>query len=166
MSKVLSAVAKEAAILVGVASVLGVGHLLVRGVPLISDPADDDSAACAPEEAPEMVARIDASELKDHVAAGTVTLVDARPPDAFIEAHIPGAISLPSDGAEDILGVESVPIPVDSLVVTYCDSDECQVSEYLGLLLEARLGCEDVRVLRGGISAWRDAGGDTEAYGG
>lgn len=152
---------RDAIVLATLASVLGLLHLALRGdaLPWIAAPPDPDAAACASEEAVEAlvqhVAIQDAIALLDRE---DVTFVDARSGRDYADAHIPGAITLPASDAAGLLEIQSLPIPPQNLVVTYCEGRSCEQSEYLGLLLRDRVGCEQVLVLEGGWSAWVEAG--------
>jgi rhodanese-related sulfurtransferase len=68
--------------------------------------------------------RITQQEFKRLLAAGNVVVVDTRNPEAYAEAHIPGAILLPLEG--QLTWPESYQKTVDMLkrsrkpIVTYC----------------------------------------------
>jgi rhodanese-related sulfurtransferase len=57
--------------------------------------------------------------------------------------------------------MQSLPIPPDGQVITYCDGGTCEQSEALGLLLRQRDLCQQVRVLEGGWQAWVHSGAPT-----
>ena len=63
-------------------------------------------------------------------------------------------MNLPAADAEGLLDMQSLPIPPEGQVITYCDGGSCEQSEYLGLLLRQRDVCQQVRVLEGGWQAW------------
>ncbi len=165
MDSTLRTYLSQAAILAALATVLGLLHLGLRPeLGWIAEPPAADAASCAPAELPEIhrVDRISVDELRDALGQPGVTIVDARSVAAFGAGHIPGAMNLPADQAEVILGVQSVPIPPDDLVITYCDGGRCEMSESLGLMLKDRAGCRRVRVLEGGWAEWLRRDGPIE----
>ena len=86
-----------------------------------------------------------------------VVVVDARPAAAFAGGHIPGAISLPAADIDAVVATESLPLPVDRDIVTYCDRADGVDAQYVGQVLDATLGCDRVHVLEGGYGAWVSA---------
>src|SRR6266576_5504595 len=110
-------------------------------------------------------------ELKDHLQDPDLVLMDMRPPEAYSNGHIPGARSF------DIFGISLIdtrPEPLhaflwmmehliqakgvnaDSTVVVYDDIAGMR-SARLFWFLEF-FGHDDVHVLNGGYTAWRDGG--------
>jgi rhodanese-related sulfurtransferase len=158
---------RDAALLLGLATSLGLGSLAVRAdVPWIAAEPEPAAGSCMLEgdfdawEDPPAMPHIGADELARRLDAGHVTIVDARPPEAYARAHIPGAISLPHDEAEALLGIQTLPIPPGDLVVTYCSGDGA--AEAVGRLLGASAGCSQVHVLDGGWNAWIASGGPVD----
>jgi rhodanese-related sulfurtransferase len=151
-------------LLLAVGTVLGIGGLLTRGIPLVAPPPSAEDTSCAAEIEGEQanLPRIEVAEAIELVGREDVTFVDARMGEEFLVGHVPGAISLPATDAVGILEVQSVPIPPENLVVTYCDGGTCERSESLALILEDRAGCETVKVLDGGYIAWVAAHGPIE----
>ncbi|HUH08138.1 MAG TPA: rhodanese-like domain-containing protein [Egibacteraceae bacterium] len=87
-------------------------------------------------------------------------LIDARPRDAFADAHLPGAISLPH---AEILPEAVEWLPKDRPVVTYCWSISCNAGVKAAAALSA-LGYR-VKEMIGGIEAWRAEGYPIESGG-
>ncbi len=141
------------------ASVLG-GLVFIAAHPelgFIAEPPDSADATCGGEEIPlvaPVVERISVAEAQELLDQGQVTFVDARPSYHYTAAHIPGAMNLPAADAEGLLDMQSLPIPPEGQVITYCDGGTCEQSEYLGMLLRERDVCQQVRVLEGGWQAW------------
>ncbi len=84
---------------------------------------------------------------------GTITLIDARTPEEFTDAHVPGAINVSI--ADLTAFARSHGNAADGPVVTMCGSTG------RGEKAAAILGSQGVRnvfVLEGGLKAWRDAG--------
>lgn len=89
--------------------------------------------------------------------AATVLWVDARPAEAYVSGHIPGAIALNEDEWERLLpSLLSVWQPGQRIVV-YCDSSDCATSQAVALRLQRELQIETVAVLRGGWKSWQEA---------
>lgn len=154
---------RNALILLGVSVATGVTNLAIHDLPVVAAEPDASQASCAGAESDiTLVPRISVDAVVDLLERADVTVVDARSGRAHAEGHIPGAISLPQPEAEDLLEVQSVPIPPQNLVITYCDGGACEQSEYLGLLLRDRAGCDQVQVLEGGWQAWLEAKGPIE----
>lgn len=132
--------------------------------PLVAEPPDPTEAACGTDElAPEQLPRITVAALQTALAEGGVSIVDARSRGEFDSGHIPGAFNLPAHEASGILEVQSVPVDINDLVVTYCDGGEaCYLSEYLGILLRDQVQCKTVQVLDGGWTAWVEASAPIE----
>lgn len=159
---------RDAVVLLAAATALGLASLGMRAdVPLIAAAPEPTVASCVLEDdidawdnSPSMP-RIAVHEVAQQLEAGHLTVVDARPVEAFARAHIPGAISLPATEAEALLGTQTLPIPPGDLVVTYCDGDGFE-SETVGRLLGVSAGCSQVYVLDGGWSAWVASGAPVE----
>lgn len=152
---------RDLAILGALAGGLGVANVAARGAdyPLVASEPDPVQAVCgAGLEEVFSVPRISVPEAVELLGRKDITFVDARSAEEHASAHIPSSISLPATDAEDVLGTQSVPIPPENLIVTYCDGLTCEQSEYLGMLLKDRTACEQVNVLEGGWNAWIEAG--------
>lgn len=154
-------------VLLGVGALgLGIASLAARlDVPWIPPPAPPEPTACGVDEAlavadaPEL-ARIAVAELRTRMPG--VVIVDARSTDAFVDGHIPGAVSLPAAEIDAIIANESLPLPIDRDIVTYCDRDGGVDAEYVGRALDLALGCDRVIVLEGGYTAWLAVDGAIE----
>jgi rhodanese-related sulfurtransferase len=119
----------------------------------------DVAVAAAPNSMP--MERVSIDEAIELLGQPGVTFVDARPSHHYVVEHVPGAMNLPADDAEGLLDMQSLPIPPDGQVITYCDGGTCEQSESLGLLLRQRDVCPRVRVLEGGWQAWEASGAPT-----
>lgn len=156
---------KDTLLVLGASILGGLVFLLAHpDMELIHEPREED-LSCGGEELLEpvqeapRVARVSIEEAKALIGEPGVTFVDARLPGAYEYAHIPGAMSLPAGDAASVLEVQSLPIPPEGQVITYCDGGSCEQSEYLGGLLRERDLCQQVRVLEGGWKAWVAAEG-------
>lgn len=88
--------------------------------------------------------------LKDNSA---VTLIDARNSEEFEAAHASDAINVPIANLAEF--AENRGDTSDELVVTMCGSS--RRGEKAAAILGSH-GVRNVRVLEGGLKAWRDAG--------
>jgi len=81
-------------------------------------------------------------------------LLDVRGRNAYTDAHVPGAISLPNADitAERIARTW----PADTLFVTYCAGPHCNGADRAALKL-ATLGYA-VKIMIGGMTGWADEG--------
>ncbi|WP_372783344.1 ArsR/SmtB family transcription factor [Phenylobacterium sp.] len=90
--------------------------------------------------------------LEQRMGDGLVTLIDVRPADEFVAAHVPGARNIPL--AE--LRARLDEIPPGAEVIAYCRGPWCVLAfEAVALLREAG---RDARRLDGGLPEWRRAG--------
>jgi len=81
-------------------------------------------------------------------------LVDARAPEAYAAAHMPGAVNLYA-GRFDTQVVDLLDVWSPELkVVVYCDSRQCGASEAIAGRLRSEFGMEEVYVLKGGWESW------------
>jgi rhodanese-related sulfurtransferase len=141
---------------------LGTALAILRGLPAPPSRADD-SVCLAPEAgmpAVRWITRDDAEELHDET---TVSFVDARSEDEYLNGHVTGAHHVPVDAVEAVPGGTLSELRATRTVIVYCDtSNSCARSTRLaGLLREA--GLTDVRVLEGGMPEWMAAGYPAES---
>ena len=106
---------------------------------------------------------VDPGEVKDVLdssngSGGAPALIDVREMHEFEEAHIAGARHVPRGYLEARIE-NAVPDRTDK-VILYCATDNR--SAYAAQTLTEMLGYENVVVMRGGISAWKDRGFPTE----
>lgn len=148
------------------ASVLG-GVMFVAAHPALDWVAPPDDGICegdpatVPSPGPTPMDRVTIEEAIALLGQPQVTFVDARSSYHYAAEHVPGAMNLPAEDAEGLLDMQSLPIPPDGEVITYCDGGSCEQSESLGLLLRQRDVCQRVRVLEGGWQAWVDSNAPT-----
>lgn len=162
----LFALARDTVVLGVTAVALGVTSLAIRlDVPWTPAPPPPEATACGIDDAGPSVAQPDlrsiiVADLRSRMAG--VVIVDARPTEAFIGGHIPGAVSLPAAEIDALVASESLPLPVDRDIVTYCDREGGVDAQYVGRALDAALGCDRVVVLDGGYTAWLAADAPVE----
>ena len=93
--------------------------------------------------------------LQAELAAGTVTVLEALPPQYYADAHLPGAHNLPLDDI-DSLATTLAPDRT-AAVVTYCTGTSCPNSRIAAERLRA-MGYTNVRAYEGGKEDWAAAG--------
>jgi rhodanese-related sulfurtransferase/uncharacterized membrane protein YphA (DoxX/SURF4 family) len=93
-------------------------------------------------------------EAKDKFFAGGALFIDARSPELYREGHIQGALNLPHADFDQLADKVVMNFPEDTLIVTYCDGEDCTLSAELALKLK-EIGFENVRVLYDGWNVWR-----------
>lgn len=102
---------------------------------------------------------IDRAELVSRMAAAAPpALIDVRERGEYVRGHIPGATTLARGLLEACVG--TVLPGLRTPTVLYCDDGGR--SRAAAATLE-RLGYRDIAVLKGGLTAWRTAGGGSEA---
>ena len=92
------------------------------------------------------------AELRRLVREGDVTVLDVRPEDEFVAAHIPGAVSVPVNDLKRRLRE----LPKRREVIAYCRGPYC-VFALEAVTLLRKHGFK-ARRSEDGLPAWRDAG--------
>ena len=82
--------------------------------------------------------------------------LDAREPDLYYSGHIAGAINLPYYAFMDSMDLLDSFDP-NTVIVTYCDGEDCNASLELASSLEL-MGFTQVKTYFGGWLAWQAAG--------
>jgi rhodanese-related sulfurtransferase len=101
--------------------------------------------------------RVTWTEAQTKIASGEWLLVDARDEDQFAAEHIPGAVSLPAASYEEMLLFFAEEHGREKPVVIYCGTEDCEMSAELAIRLRDEAGLNEIRILEGGILAWRRA---------
>lgn len=154
-------VLREAAGVVAIAGMIGVGLATVHGIPAPKPRASEVACEAPVTEVP-VIRWVSQAEARTWLDEPRVIFVDARSGEEFQAGHVAGAISAPVvDGTlrEDVLTF----VREARTVVAYCDThDDCARSSRLaGLLAAAGIG--DVRILEGGMPGWLANGYPAEA---
>lgn len=92
---------------------------------------------------------VDRTALIERVRQGAVTVLDVRPVEEYITAHIPGAISIPLKELEHHLSE----LPRDQEIVAYCRGPYCVLAIQAVEILRSK-GFKAVR-LEDGVQDWR-----------
>ena len=77
--------------------------------------------------------------------------LDARSPDLYVQGHIPGALNFPWYEFDEYFDIVMTDIPLDALIITYCEGESCLSGRELAVELFFR-GYENVRIL---ASDWK-----------
>src|SRR5437773_600696 len=102
-----------------------------------------------------MVETITLEQLRQELAAGGVTLVEALGPAYFEDAHLPGALNIPHNRVEEL--APGLLPDKDARVVVYCANGPCRNSELAAAAL-AKLGYTNVADYHEGKAEWLGAG--------
>lgn len=157
-----------------VAAALGLAHNAVRGnsIPLIPGANAPDREAPA-EQKTGNPGSSDAGNrvIDDIILAGTATaeqleaimgdpavvIVDARSPEEYEEARIAGAINVPYDRMPEYYQGLIDRVPMEAVVVVYCQGPDCDFSDQLATELRI-MGYVTVITFPGGWEHWEAAG--------
>ena len=101
--------------------------------------------------------RVTWTDVQPKVSSGEWLLVDARDEDQFAAEHILGAVSLPAASYEEMLLFFAEEHGREKPVVIYCGTEDCEMSSELAIRLRDEAGLKEIRILEGGILAWRRA---------
>lgn len=101
--------------------------------------------------------QVNKDRLRALLAAGNVTLIDARSPAEFEAGSIAGAINVPYEELIDHYENLKATLPLDAMIVCYCQSVTCDQSENLAKELRF-MGYANVLVYKGGWDEWETTG--------
>jgi len=83
--------------------------------------------------------------------------IDARRPGEFRELHIPGALNLPPDDADQGLPAALAGLDKQQRIVVYCATADCHAALKVAEILHAR-GFVNTHAFVGGFKVWDEAG--------
>lgn len=86
-----------------------------------------------------------------------VVFIDARPQDDYEKGHIKGALGLPWNEVDQNFMRVTEDISPDTLIITYCDGETCELSHNLAIFL-LDMGFSNTRILINGWTLWKEAG--------
>lgn len=137
---------------------LGIGFGLNIHYSLLVDvfsgdmPEQTETTATSDSGQPQLITRAEVEALKDRALR-----VDARIRELYAEGHLPQAVSLPFDEADDALTKFIDKVAKDTPLIVYCSGYGCPDSFDLAKKLLAA-GYQNVKVYEGGFPEWQDAG--------
>ena len=130
---------------------LSVNAIRSDGIPVIGDwftegrlSSDDGSSL-----------EIPIIEAKAAFNENRAVFLDARDKGLFEQGHIKGAKSLPWHSVDDHFIDIVEGIANDTLIITYCDGETCDLSHELALFLK-EMGFSNVKVLVNGWTVWQE----------
>lgn len=100
---------------------------------------------------------MDAPTLEALKQTDMMILLDARPPDRYLEGHIPGALSLPITTFEQSYASVSTKLEAGKTLVLYCIGYDCIDSSLLARELKNK-GHQEIYVFKGGMDEWQALG--------
>jgi len=100
--------------------------------------------------------------MRELVEAGGIVVIDARAAGEYETGHIAGAINVPYEGLAERYDWLSQKIPLDAIVVCYCQGVTCDDSEKLAQELKF-MGYKSVVLYKGGWDEWSQAGYPVES---
>ena len=99
---------------------------------------------------------INIAEARRIFEEGRAIFIDARSPADYGGGHIPGAINIYAETFKDEEPEEIKDIPYETMLIIYCDGDECALSRRLADALKT-FGYENIKILYAGWKGWLDS---------
>lgn len=96
-------------------------------------------------------------EAKVRYLTQSAIFIDARSPELYRAGHIDGALNLPFQDFDKLFPKVMQNVPLETPIITYCDGNNCDLSEELAFSLLEQ-GYAKVQVLRNGWTRWKQAG--------
>ncbi len=97
------------------------------------------------------------ARMRTIMETGTAIVIDARVAEEFAKGHLPGALNIPIYDFVEYYSHLDERVPMDAMVIVYCQSVTCDESGNLAQELRL-MGYERVVVYRGGWDEWSEAG--------
>jgi rhodanese-related sulfurtransferase len=141
--------------LIGVSLVLGAAVNLARPHPL---PWIEDWSHRVETQALELGLRTaNAAQAREMAEGGIYFVFDARPVEQFMEGHLPGAMSLPSDAYDERILEYAVMLIPEQEILVYCSGRVCDESLQVCKNLLGQ-GYTNLVLFAEGMEAWQAAG--------
>jgi len=137
-----------------IAAFLGLGYNQLRSdsLPIVCAWSDADDTQPGKQEL-NYLSGISIDEAAKLFKDNNAFFIDARNADLYNRGHIKGALSVPwQDVDEQCLKIIDI-IPLDKIIITYCDGVSCHLCNYLADFLK-ELGYEHARALVNGWTSW------------
>jgi rhodanese-related sulfurtransferase len=126
------------------------------GASIVSQPAPASAAETRAHFARRLSLETDCADVHEALRLAVTpdfVLLDVRGPEAYAQAHVPGALNLP----HGLISAERMACwPPETLFVVYCAGPHCNGAQRSALRL-AQLQ-RPVKVMIGGMSGWREEG--------
>lgn len=98
---------------------------------------------------------ISITEAKEVFNKKQAVFLDARDKALFDQGHIKGAKNLPWHAVDDYFTDSVGGMANNTLIITYCDGETCELSHELALFLE-EMGFSNVKILVNGWTMWQE----------
>ena len=136
------------------AAALGIGLNYVRHTPLALVSDGFNPSRLLDETGKDI--SISLGEARAHFENKTALFFDARDKESFEMGHIKEATSIPFQDIDNYFMELAGNIAPETLIITYCDGQACNLSHELALFL-IDMGFTNVRVLVNGWTQWQQA---------
>lgn len=138
-----------------ISATVGFGANTVRNDQIpVWHPGDSEARANTGENDPLRISLQGAERLYEEDAA---LFIDARPESAYQSGHIKGAVNLPWQKAEEQFYEVIENVPADKPIITYCDGESCELSDFLASFLQD-IGYPNAKALHDGWGRWQEKG--------
>ena len=138
-----------------ISATVGFSANSVRNDPLPAwHPGDIEAGANSGEDDPLRISLEKAERLYKKDAA---LFIDARQESAYQAGHIKDAVNLPWQKAEAQFYEVIDNVPADKPIITYCDGESCELSDFLASFLQD-IGYANAKALHDGWGRWQKKG--------
>ena len=148
---------KEASILILAAVAIAWAVYAVRPDKIGPAPETTDGTGSQPVAVAAAIPEIPIVDALRHFEAKTALFADARHPVDYKAGHIRGADNLYAFEPEPWLADWLIQVAPETLIITYCDGEDCHLATQLAELLTIN-GYTNVRYLKNGWTRWRERG--------
>ena len=146
-------IARQAFFILFLAAVMGLVVNMIRSdsIPVIADWSKENRLTSDSGE----TLIIPVSLAKALFEKNEAVFMDARDKNQFEMGHIKGAKNLPWHAVDDYFMDIVQDLPNDTIIITYCDGESCDLSHELSLFL-MKMGFNHVKVLVNGWTVWQE----------